>query len=124
MAQSLFSADSGQTSTLHVFLRSRTPGALRHAYTAIPPCRRFDHAVVSLHLSYACAVPFFAVTIMRMQAMDREPAQRTGWDLRDRVRGFSVMDNHLHLLLRIDSRKAVGWSGEEVARLVCAVSDA
>jgi hypothetical protein len=30
--------------------------------------------------------------------------------------GFSVMDNHLHLLLRIDSRKAEGWSGEEVAR--------
>ena len=30
--------------------------------------------------------------------------------------GFSVMDNHLHLLLRIDSRKSEGWSGEEVAR--------
>jgi REP element-mobilizing transposase RayT len=30
--------------------------------------------------------------------------------------GFSVMDNHLHLLLRIDSRKAEVWSGEEVAR--------
>jgi hypothetical protein len=30
--------------------------------------------------------------------------------------GFSVMDNHLHLLLRIDLRKAEGWSGEEVAR--------
>jgi hypothetical protein len=30
--------------------------------------------------------------------------------------GFSVMDNHLHLLLRIDSRKVEGWSGEEVAR--------
>ena len=30
--------------------------------------------------------------------------------------GFSVMDNHLHLLLRIDSRKSEGWSGKEVAR--------
>ena len=30
--------------------------------------------------------------------------------------GFSVMDNHLHLLLRIDSRKAESWSGEEIAR--------
>ena len=30
--------------------------------------------------------------------------------------GFSVMDNHLHLLLRIDSRKAEVWSGEDVAR--------
>jgi hypothetical protein len=30
--------------------------------------------------------------------------------------GFSVMDNPLHLLLWIDSRKAEGWSGEDVAR--------
>jgi REP element-mobilizing transposase RayT len=30
--------------------------------------------------------------------------------------GYSVMDNHLHLLLRLDSKKARGWSAEEVAR--------
>jgi len=30
--------------------------------------------------------------------------------------GFAVMDNHLHLLLRLDSKKAEEWSGEEVAR--------
>lgn len=30
--------------------------------------------------------------------------------------GFAVMDNHLHLLLRLDSRKAEEWSDEEVAR--------
>jgi len=30
--------------------------------------------------------------------------------------GFAVMDNHLHLLLRLDSRQAERWSGEEVAR--------
>jgi hypothetical protein len=30
--------------------------------------------------------------------------------------GFSVMDNHLHLLLRLDSQKARDWSAGEVAR--------
>ena len=30
--------------------------------------------------------------------------------------GFAVMDNHLHLLLRLDSRAAGRWSDEEVAR--------
>ena len=30
--------------------------------------------------------------------------------------GFSLMDNHLHLLLRIDSPKAASWSPAEVAR--------
>ena len=39
--------------------------------------------------------------------------------------GFSVMDNHLHLLLRIDSRKAEGWSSEDVSRRwFAALSDA
>ena len=30
--------------------------------------------------------------------------------------GFSIMDNHLHLLLRLDSEIASDWSSEEVAR--------
>jgi len=30
--------------------------------------------------------------------------------------GFALMDNHLHVLLRLDSAKANGWSDEEVAR--------
>src|SRR5271156_2597437 len=30
--------------------------------------------------------------------------------------GFAVMDNHLHLLVRLDSQKAKAWSNEEVAR--------
>jgi hypothetical protein len=30
--------------------------------------------------------------------------------------GFSLMDNHLHLLLRIDPPEAQGWSAEEVSR--------
>jgi hypothetical protein len=30
--------------------------------------------------------------------------------------GFSVMDNHMHLLLRLDSPLAAQWSAEEVAR--------
>lgn len=30
--------------------------------------------------------------------------------------GFAIMDNHLHALLRLDSRRAAGWSDEEVAR--------
>ncbi|WP_406700098.1 hypothetical protein V5E97_14780 [Singulisphaera sp. Ch08] len=30
--------------------------------------------------------------------------------------GFAVMDNHLHLLLRLDSDRARAWSDEEVAR--------
>jgi REP element-mobilizing transposase RayT len=32
------------------------------------------------------------------------------------VGGFSVLDNHLHLLIRLDSEVAVGWSDEEVVR--------
>ena len=30
--------------------------------------------------------------------------------------GFAVMDNHLHLLLRLDSAAAAAWSDEEIAR--------
>ncbi len=30
--------------------------------------------------------------------------------------GFAIMDNHLHVLLRLDSARANGWSDEEVAR--------
>ena len=32
------------------------------------------------------------------------------------VGGFSVMDNHLHILLRLDPEVANGWSDEEVVR--------
>ena len=32
------------------------------------------------------------------------------------VGGFSVMDNHLHLLLRLDPDVAAGWSNEDVVR--------
>jgi hypothetical protein len=32
------------------------------------------------------------------------------------VGGFSVMDNHLHLLLRLDPEVAAGWSDEDVVR--------
>jgi hypothetical protein len=32
------------------------------------------------------------------------------------VGGFSVLDNHLHLLIRLDQDVAVGWSDEEVVR--------
>jgi REP element-mobilizing transposase RayT len=32
------------------------------------------------------------------------------------VGGFSVMDNHLHLLLRLDPDLAAGWSVEEITR--------
>jgi hypothetical protein len=32
------------------------------------------------------------------------------------VGGFSVMDNHLHLLLRLDPDVAQGWSDEDVVR--------
>jgi len=30
--------------------------------------------------------------------------------------GFAVMDNHLHLLVRLDSKKAREWSVDEVVR--------
>ena len=30
--------------------------------------------------------------------------------------GYAIMDNHLHLLLRLDSRRAKGWTPEEAAR--------
>ena len=32
------------------------------------------------------------------------------------VAGFSVMDNHLHVLVRLDPAVAAGWSDEEVVR--------
>ena len=32
------------------------------------------------------------------------------------VGGFSVLDNHLHLLVRLDPDVATGWSDEEVVR--------
>src|SRR6202035_5856621 len=32
------------------------------------------------------------------------------------VGGFSVLDNHLHLLVRLDPELAQGWSDEEVVR--------
>jgi len=32
------------------------------------------------------------------------------------VAGFSVMDNHMHLLLRVDPDEALAWSDEEVLR--------
>ena len=32
------------------------------------------------------------------------------------VGGFSVMDNHLHVLVRLDPDVAQGWSDEEVVR--------
>ncbi len=32
------------------------------------------------------------------------------------VAGFSVMDNHLHVLARLDPQVAAGWSDEEVVR--------
>jgi hypothetical protein len=32
------------------------------------------------------------------------------------VGGFSILDNHLHLLLRLDPEAAAGWSDEEVVR--------
>ncbi len=32
------------------------------------------------------------------------------------VGGFSVLDNHLHVLVRLDSDIATGWSDEEVLR--------
>jgi hypothetical protein len=32
------------------------------------------------------------------------------------VGGFSVLDNHLHLLLRLDPDVAEGWSDEDVVR--------
>jgi hypothetical protein len=30
--------------------------------------------------------------------------------------GFAIMDNHLHVLLRLDSRRAETWSNEEIAQ--------
>jgi len=32
------------------------------------------------------------------------------------VGGFYVLDKHLHLLVRLDSEAAAGWSDEEVVR--------
>src|SRR6185312_13432535 len=32
------------------------------------------------------------------------------------VAGFAVLDNHLHVLVRLDPEVAEGWSDEEVAR--------
>ena len=55
-----------------------------------------------------------------------ESSDRKAW-LEDRIEelaqifalgvgGFSVMDNHLHLLLRLDPEVAASWSDEDVVR--------
>ena len=98
---------------------------LSDAHATITTRRFIGDTLVSLHLS------------MRAPAFlcGENHSDRKQW-IENRLRelvgifaiefaGFSVMDNHLHLLLRIDSLKAEGWSAEEVARrLVCALSDA
>ncbi len=58
------------------------------------------------------------------EGAESNSADRKGWierrlkELADifaiSVGGFSVMDNHLHLLLRLDSAKAEQWKAEEV----------
>ena len=37
------------------------------------------------------------------------------------VGGFAILDNHLHVLCRLDPDKAQGWSDEEVVRRRIAV---
>ena len=32
------------------------------------------------------------------------------------IGGFSILDNHLHLLVRLDPEAAAGWSDEDVVR--------
>ena len=48
--------------------------------------------------------------------MDRRRLQELADIFAVAVGGFSVMDNHLHVLVRLDPDVAKGWSDEEVVR--------
>ena len=50
------------------------------------------------------------------QILDRTPAPGTCGDLRHFRRRVRVLDNHLHLLVRLDPALGQGWSDEEVVR--------
>ena len=85
---------------------------------AEPPCktcRRSHHALVSLHFSMRSPRVF-----VRRRARIEKSGSSNGsrnWSAfsRSSAPGFSLMDNHLHLLLRLDPAKVETWSGEEVA---------
>ena len=64
--------------------------------------------------------------VRRAFLLNEGPHDRKGW-IENRleelaqifaiaVGGFSVMDNHLHVLLRLDQEVADGWSDEEVVQ--------
>ena len=65
-------------------------------------------------------------SVRRAFLLGERPHDRKGW-IENRleelaqifaiaVGGFSLMDNHLHVLLRLDQEVADGWSDEEVVR--------
>src|SRR6516164_9877027 len=64
--------------------------------------------------------------VRRAHLLGAEPFNRKDWIERRlqelseifavSIGGFSVMDNHLHVLLRLDPELAGGWSDEEVVR--------
>jgi len=54
--------------------------------------------------------------IARPQAVDRASTRRLAQVFSVSVAGFTVMDNHLHLLVRLDPEAAAAWSDEEVVR--------
>jgi hypothetical protein len=107
---------SGQTFMLQVFLRSLQPGARSM------PTPRSQLVDVSVTPWYHC----ISRCVRRAFLCGPGREHRKQW-LEDRLKelvgifavecvGFSLMDNHLHLLLRIDPTRCQSWSAEEVSR--------
>ena len=75
---------------------------------------------------YHCVTRCVRRAFLLTEEQSEEPRNRKEWIEHRRqelsgifavaVGGFSVMDNHLHVLVRLDPDVADGWSDEEVVR--------
>ena len=79
-------------------------------------CRSCRNSLVSLRDALCATCVPAGRGKQRPQGMDRGPAARTCGNLRGVVGGFSVLDNHLHVLVRLDPEAVQGWSDEDVVR--------
>ena len=65
----------------------------------------------------ACVVsPFAAANVAHRKQWIQERLEHLRGFFSIEGAGFVVMDNHMHLLLRLDSQRAAQWSSQEVLR--------
>jgi len=85
---------------------------IARAHQVVPSVTRWHHCVTR------CVRRAFLLGEgpERPQGLDRQAAGGTCSNLLAGGWGFSVLDNHLHVLVRLDADVAKGWSDEEVVR--------